>query len=205
MARSQGSNTVNDSLRELFLKACENGEEAKVNAALVLGVDVNFKSEQRPVPGLMLAIWGNHEGVVDILLSQPKIDINSSDKDNFPLALASSLGRSSVVAKLGKMPTLRGVNGKAFVGSFDNDEIFGRLLSTVSKVANGKSTPLSLATQKGEYIFEFTITLQYEGHLSTVRELLKLPGIDINATDQKGGTPLHAAVWHGIIYLKIFV
>ena len=124
-----------------------------MNAAIVLGVDVNFKSEQRPVPGLMLAIRGNHEGVVDILLSQPKIDINSSDKDNFPLALASFFGMSSVVAKLGKMPTLRGVNGKAFVGSFDNDEIFGRLLSTVSKVANGKSTPLSLATQKGVYIF----------------------------------------------------
>ena len=81
----------------------------------------------------MLAIRGNHEGVVDILLSHPKIQVNSSDKDRgSPLALASSLGLASVVAKLGKKPTLKGVNERAFVGSFDSDQIFGRQLSNVS-------------------------------------------------------------------------
>ena len=159
MSPFQKSLAGSDSLRELFLIACKNGEEPKVKAALVLGVDVNFKSELRPETGLMLAIRGNHEGVVDILLSHPKIQVNSSDKDRgSPLALASSLGLASVVAKLGKKPTLKGVNEKAFVGSFDSDQIFGRLLSNVSNWTtslNNKSTPLSLAAQKGDFSLQF--------------------------------------------------
>ena len=163
MSPFQKSLAGSDSLRELFLIACKNGEEPKVKAALVLGVDVNFKSELRPETGLMLAIRGNHEGVIDILLSNSKIQVNSSDKDRAsPLALASSLGLASVVAKLGKKPTLKGVNEKAFVGSFDSDQIFGRLLSNVSNWTaslNNKSTPLSLAAQKGDHLYNTIISL----------------------------------------------
>ena len=43
MAPIQSRNTRCDSLSELFLKACKNGEVAKVNAAIVLDVDVNFE------------------------------------------------------------------------------------------------------------------------------------------------------------------
>ena len=50
---------------------------AKVNAAIVLEVDVNFKNENWPQSGLILAIRGKHEAVVDILLSQTDIDINA--------------------------------------------------------------------------------------------------------------------------------
>ena len=63
------------SLNELFLEACENGEEAKVNAAIVLGVDVNTKYTNGQT-GLILATWNQHENVVNILLAQPDIDIN---------------------------------------------------------------------------------------------------------------------------------
>ena len=157
MARNQGFNTGSDSLRELFLNACKNGEEAKVNAAIVLGVDVNFMSEQRPETGLILAIHGTHDeqrpetglisairgkhyGVVDILLSHPEIDINlKNSKNNFPLAMASSLGMTSVVAKLGQMPTLQGVNDKA------HDE-----LGFFWEFSRNSGTPLSLATKKGK-------------------------------------------------------
>ena len=167
MSSFQKSLAGSDSLRELFLIACKNGEESQVKAALVLGVDVNFKSELRPETGLMLAIRGNHEGVIDILLSNSKIQVNASDKDRAsPLALASSLGLASVVAKLGKKPTLKlsvkGVNERAFVGSFDSDQIFGRLLSNVSNWTaslNNKSTPLSLAAQKGDHLYNTIISL----------------------------------------------
>ena len=45
------------------------------------------------------------------------------------------------------------------------------------------------------------ITLDwFLGHLETVVELLKLPGIDVNAVDHNGNTPLHVAADKGIIF-----
>jgi|ERR1712192_10643 len=149
-----GEKTVN----EVFVEACKNGEDAKVNAAIVLGVNVNTKD----ATGLMWALANKHENIVDILLAHPDIDINGKDNAGvFPLSIAAGLGLTSVVAKLGRMPALRGVNDQGFNGS----------------------TPLSLATNGG--------------HLSTVRELLKIPGIDINAAEKNGDTPLHFAAKKG--------
>ena len=116
-------------LDDLFLEACEKGEEAKVNAAIVLGVNINTK-DAYGWTGLLLAIGYKHENIVDILLARPDIDINGKNNNGFfPLLLAARLGLTSVVAKLGRMPALRGVN--------DQGGIFER-------------TPLNLATTQGK-------------------------------------------------------
>ena len=104
------------------------GERAKVNAAIVLGVDVNT-IDALGQTGLIWAIFKKHENVVDILLAHPDIDINGKDNSGwFPLQLAARNGLTSVVAKLGRMPALRGVNDQG----------------------SGGWTPLSLATQYGK-------------------------------------------------------
>merc|ERR1712130_942136 len=145
----------------LFLDACLNGEETKVNGAIALGVDVNTKDTGGRT-GLIWAISNEHENVVDIPLAYPNIDINGKDNSGgFPLLFAADWGLTLVVTKLGRMPALRGFNDQG---------------------SSGK-TPLSLAT--------------YYGHLSTVRELLKLPGINVNAADKDGDTPLHGAAEKG--------
>ena len=59
----------------------------------------------------MLAIRTKHEHIVDILLARADIDINAKSKNGaFPLLAAAFYGLSSMVAKLGRMPGLRGVN-----------------------------------------------------------------------------------------------
>ena len=143
MAPIQSRNTRCDSLSELFLKACNNGEVAKVNAAIVLEVDVNLKNENWLQNGLILAIRGKHEAVVDILLSQPDIDINAKSGRTFPLALAASLGLTSIVAKLGQMRSLQGVNERACDGSDAFRSFFAFF---------GLATPISLATKRGESV-----------------------------------------------------
>ena len=99
-----------NNLDDLFLEACKNGDEAKVNAAIVLGVEINNKDADGWT-GLLWAIVNKHENIVDILLAHPLIDINGkASSGRFPLPLASLHGLTSVVAKLGRMPALRGVN-----------------------------------------------------------------------------------------------
>ena len=103
-------------LQELFWKACQNGEEAKVNAAIVLDVDVNTKDDNGQT-GLMWAIGKKRQDIVDILLAHPDIDINGKTNNGwFPLSQAAWHGLTSVVAKLGRMPALRGVNDQGGSG-----------------------------------------------------------------------------------------
>ena len=101
---------------EAFLDACNNGDKAKVNAAIVLDVDINTKNSEGKT-GLYIAIRNIHEDIVDILLARPDIDINGKTNTGaFPLLVAAYHGLSSVVAKLGTMPQLRGVNDQAGAG-----------------------------------------------------------------------------------------
>ena len=66
------------------------------------------------------------------------------------------------------------------------------LLKYSCPVTNRGKTPVKNISQGGEEIF-------------IIFEKIYTPaGININATDQKGGTPLHSAAWHGIISQKCF-
>ena len=108
-------------LDELFLDACQDDRGEKVKAAIELGVDVNTKDaafgRRNWRTGLMCAIGRKNENVVDILLAHPPIEINGKDYGGyFPLWYAAERGLTSVVAKLGRMPALRGVNDQGGYG-----------------------------------------------------------------------------------------
>ena len=145
-------------LGELFLDAYMKGEEAKVNSAIVLGVDVNTKDATYGQTGLLLAIGYKHENIVDILLARPDIDINGKDNNGFfPLLLAARLGLTSVVAKLGRMPALRGVNDQGYIGftSLSSATSFGEDNHLLLKRNNSPFTCLGLKSddQFISYIF----------------------------------------------------
>lgn len=94
------------SLCDLFWDACKHGDEAKVNAAITLGVDINIRNSNGDT-GLILATRNNQEGIVDILLADPNIDVNvKAHSGTFALAVAADIGSDSIVAKLAKMPQL---------------------------------------------------------------------------------------------------
>ena len=55
-------------------KLCEFGNLAEVREALASGEDVNSKDENNRT-GLMLAVSGGHNNVVELLLDQPDVDL----------------------------------------------------------------------------------------------------------------------------------
>ena len=124
-------------LENLFLEACKGGDEAKVNAAIALNVNINIKDADGWT-GLLWAIVNKHENIVDILLAHPAIDINGKGSSGrFPLPLASLHWLASVVARLGRMQAaVRGVN----------DQYAGW-------------TPLILATRNGKMINKLNIVV----------------------------------------------
>ena len=75
---------------QAFWDACKDGNEEKVNAALVLMGDVNMEDGRT---GLILAIKKGDENIVRILLARSDIDISVKDKDgNTPLHIAATEG-----------------------------------------------------------------------------------------------------------------
>ena len=102
---------MSETLEDLFLEACKGGDVAKVNSAIVLGVDINIKDADGWT-GLLWAIVNKQENIVDILLAHPAIDINGRGSSGcFPLPLAALHGLASVVARLGgTQAAVRGVN-----------------------------------------------------------------------------------------------
>ena len=79
---------------EAFWDACKDGNDEKVNAALVLMElgDVNIEDAEGRT-GLILAIKKRDENIVRILLARDDIDISVKDKDgNNPLHIAAAEG-----------------------------------------------------------------------------------------------------------------
>ena len=79
---------------QTFRDACKDGNEEKVNAALVLMEwgDVN-KNNPEGRTGLILAIKKGDENIVRILLARSDIDISVKDKDGHtPLHIAATEG-----------------------------------------------------------------------------------------------------------------
>ena len=58
-----------------FADHCYNGNLEEVRRALARGEDVN-KTNQYSATGLMRAVWNKHNAVVDLLLSQPGVNVN---------------------------------------------------------------------------------------------------------------------------------
>ena len=152
----------NKTLNQLFWEACSEGEEAKVNAAIVLEVDVNTK-DGKGRSGLVFAIVNKCENIVDILLANPDIDINGKDSnERFPLWIAAWKGWSSVVGKLAKMPALIGVNdssqvlrptayGKWVRGVFVNDQGLFAFTPLIYATVEGKESKLLFGKVNSEY------------------------------------------------------
>ena len=119
------------SLGDHFLRACHDGDEAKVHACITLGVNVNV-TNTIGYTALHYAVMQKHPTVVDILLAHwlddnptpthPNlthwIDVNAIDKDTNMSALdrACSNGTTWAVTKLGSLLQLSGVNRQGHCG-----------------------------------------------------------------------------------------
>lgn len=176
---------------KLFLDACKEGEESKVNAAIVLGVDVNTKNSK----GLILAILGKHENIVDILLAQPAVDINGKCNDGFfPLAVAASWGLTSVVAKLGRMPALRGVNDQGT----GHTPLFRATLnghpSTVRELLKIPGINVNAVNRDGSTSLHCAVE---KGNSEVMAALTAVPGVNLAIKNRDGNTPLHIAAERG--------
>ena len=88
-----------------FLKACEVGRPEEVRSLLLLGADVNWRREDTGWSGLHLSANNNNRDVLDLLLSQPGVNVNiSSHRRTTPLMVACFRGHADIVRRLRQVP-----------------------------------------------------------------------------------------------------
>ena len=98
-----------------FLEDCWCGRIREVKGALEAGADPNNPAACG-MSGLMVAIVNNWEGLVDLLLSWPGIDVNAKGENNtVALHLAARQGNVAILNKLLAVPGIL-VNERDSVG-----------------------------------------------------------------------------------------
>ena len=90
------------STRNVFLKACEEGDLELVRVLLARGANVNWREEVDDLQsGLHIAAHRGDGDLLDLLLAQPGVEVNIKDSErSTPLMWACIFGKENVVRKL---------------------------------------------------------------------------------------------------------
>ena len=142
------------SLPDLF----RNGNVEDVRRALARGEDVNKSASQYGVTGLMWAVYKNQNAIVELLLSQPGLDLNLIDGNSCgwtPFHYACYHNNFEALKMLLAHPSINTHNNV-------NDAVYNR---RIVFCGNGR-TPLMLAIHRDNML--------------CIRELLKVDGLDLD-------------------------
>ena len=97
-----------------FWRLCRTGRLEELRAALARGQDVN-SSDGGNTTGLMWALHEGHNSVVELLLSQPSLDVNTS-ASNGSTALHCTSSNVTGLRLLLADPRLTSINARGYLG-----------------------------------------------------------------------------------------
>lgn len=173
--------------------ACGKGSRDIVKILIANGADVSLASNRGITPLHMAAKTGNKD-IIKMLVEQGA-DINATDNEGASVVIyAIKAGRTDAVKylkELGADVTLADNEGRSAV---DYANIKG-MAGMIQNVLDGMdihadsfgNTPLHQSC--------------YNGHSETVRVMLGTPGIEVDAVNDAGETPLYIAVRESHIYI----
>jgi len=177
-------------VKSLFLRACDRNDLEKVRHCLDIGANVNWKgNDLLERSGLHLAANNNYEELLELLLSQPGVDVNITDKyNNTPLFVAWR--HENIVRRLcqvnGIDPNIRARGYTALhFAAFNNKPGSIEILRTLPNV------DWNVRTNRGVYPLTVAVMRGYADFLQT---LLSVPHLDLSVTDGRGRTVAQIAV-----------
>ena len=88
-------------LKDQFFESCNRNVLYKVRDSLGLGANVNWKRDPDGYSGLHNAAYHNYGELLELLLSQPGVNVNiTNNRNQTPLMLACMEGHENIVRRL---------------------------------------------------------------------------------------------------------
>ena len=181
-------------LNNMFLEYCEQNNIEKVKFYLELGANVNWRHESSQ-SGLHFCVTNNNEELLDLLLSQPGVDVNVTSGRYGYTALASAceLNRVNIVKRLCQVSEIN-PNIKS---NFDDSALFLALylnhIECVKILRTVPKTNWNMKNRIGEY--PIIIAIEHQSISMDILEIiLSVPDLDLSVTSAYGRNVAQIAV-----------
>ena len=180
-------------LNLMFLEYCQQNNIEKVKFYLELGANVNCKFSYS---ALHYAVKNNSEELLELLLSQPGVDVNiRCTRGNTPLIDACNQDHVNIVRRLCQVreinPNITSVLGQTALSYaiYRNNVEYVKILSTLTHIP----VYWNITNIFGEYPIIMALKLC---HIDIFQIILSTPGIDLSVSDVSGKHITHIALQH---------
>ena len=187
----------NLTIKDVFLKACKEGNPELARVLLANGADVNWMDGVHfHYAGLHYAANVGHEELLDLLLAQRGVDVNTKDSLNgTPLMVACVWGEENIVRKLRQVEGIH-LNCQSGAGF------------TALHLAVMYGSPGCVRELKGAAGLDWNIkdvdgmtpllVAAYYGRADCLQVLLNVPHVDLAATNKSG----YNVAWVAVMSLE---
>ena len=187
----------------LFTACCWDGDVEYVRYALLNGQDPNERDEDDGCTGLMHAVQNKENEILELLLEQPEIDINSVNEiGDTALHVAGYYGNLWAVKKLVSDPRIKTLNSRNNDGKTPLLEaVMMGNVDCVRELVKFPEINLFGCCPKGRTLLgNAVMSAVIDDDNAIVELLLKQPELDINSVNEIGDTALHVAGYSGNLW-----
>ena len=182
--------------RSEFLEFCERNDLDQVRHSLARGANVNWTDIFGQL-GVHHAAFENYGELLELLLSQPGVDVNITNKCNeTPLMRACERGHENIARRLcqvnGIEPNIRDVDGYTAL----HEAVWNNKPRCVEILRTLPNVDWNVRTNDGHYSLIWAVKKAYAEVLEI---LLSVPHLDLSVIDMEGRNVAQIAVekWYG--------
>ena len=182
-------------VKDLFLGACKRNNVNVARQLLTIGADVNWKSDYRNISALVFAATYNYGELLELLLAQIGIDVNTCwlDKNITPLMMACVRGHENIVRRLCQVTGIQLNSGDDHGQTALHLAVAQNKPACVSVLRDVAGVDWNVRTDHGNYPLTLAVSMGLTDILQTILTVPEFH-LDLSVTDGRARNIARIAV-----------